>query len=278
MMTMKRTLAVLIALTMLIAPAAAAQNQTQETGLMAPGLVPGDFFYPMEQFVERIEVAVAGAPVVGSNELQAKVRANNAEERLSEARELANRGNNSERVSELMKEYGNQMDLATRGFAKENKTNLSEKMAEISDRHTRVLQGVKQKVPPQAQDAVEKAMDRSRNTRKDLGLPERANRTPQRPDEPGKKKPGKKGKKPEVPEDAKKQGKDDNKTVEPAEKVLDLSNKTGGQEPVKDMQESPGKKNGSTSSRDGEGSGSDVQLKENTSRSTELGNNLSSLS
>lgn len=177
---MKHLVTLLLALSILAAPATAANHTVEPDSITGSGTVPGDFFYPVERFVEQIEIGIAGAPVIGSSELQAKARANNAEERLAEANELARRGENPGKVSELVDEYEREMNLATQGIAAENNSELSKKMVEISDKHTRVLQDVRQKVPSKAQEAIDRALERSQNTRNALKLPENSNGSPQR--------------------------------------------------------------------------------------------------
>ena len=93
---MSRTLALLVAALLLIAPASAA------TSGQNPGFVPGDLFYPVEKAVENIEVKIAGT--IGGPDLKAKALANNADERVAKAQKLSQR-NRSDRAEKLMEDY-----------------------------------------------------------------------------------------------------------------------------------------------------------------------------
>lgn len=134
---------------------------------------PGDTFYFLDKFSESLELTVAKAPVIGSPELEAKVRANHAAERLAEARKLVDQ-NKTDRVDSLMAEYSRQTNLSIRSAEKANNTNLSQRLGNVSDNHIEVLQDVQSKVPEQAQKGIQNAIENSQKNRKELNLPEKA--------------------------------------------------------------------------------------------------------
>jgi hypothetical protein len=134
---------------------------------------PGDTFYFLDKFSESLELTVAKAPVIGGPELEAKVRANHAAERLAEARKLANQ-NESERVNSLMAEYSKQKNLSVNSAREANNTNLSQRLGNVSDNHVEVLQDIQNKVPEQAQKGIQNAIENSQKNRKELNLPEKA--------------------------------------------------------------------------------------------------------
>lgn len=211
-----RKLVLLIVLTVLAVGTAAAQNQTS-TETMNPGLVPGDAFYPVEKFVESIELTVASSPL-GSPELEAKVRANKAEERLSEARKLISM-NRMENVPGLMKEYEDQIGIAANMSRDINSTEFSDRLKEVNSNHRKVLEEVQQKVPGQAKDSIQKAIDRSSQRGKNIGRPRGS--PPAGKDVPGNSRsngtdtlPGKQTNEPREPD----------KPVEPENNTQDLNN------------------------------------------------------
>ena len=132
---------------------------------------PGNTFYFMDKFSESLELTVAKAPVIGSSELEAKVRANHAAERLAEAQKLAE-NNKSEKVDSLIAEYSKQTNLSIQSAKKAKNTNLSERLGNVSNNHVKALQEVQKKVPEQAQKGIQNAIDNSQKNRKELGLPE----------------------------------------------------------------------------------------------------------
>ncbi len=171
-----RKIAVLLAALLMLSFIGAAQPVEQNNSSASPGLTPASFFYPAEVLVEKLEVKLAGA--IGGSDLKSKALANNAEERLAEADKLLEM-NRSEEATEAIQKYSNSMnqskELAARGQDKE----LQEKLENISSKNTEKLKEVQKKVPSQAKEAIEKAINRS-----------------QKPKVPGKpeNKPGKSGK------------------------------------------------------------------------------------
>lgn len=177
-MTRKITLALV-----LIAATGMATAQPVNSDLVNPGQKPGDLFYPFERFSESLEVGFA--KMVGGNELAAKARANNAEERLSEARALTDQ-NRSEKVGQLMQEYHRDMNRSTNVLGNSNDTGAKKKLQNVTSRHVKVLQDVERKVPGPAKKGVQNAIDNSQKNQRFL---ERKTRTGP-PVKPGIERPG----------------------------------------------------------------------------------------
>lgn len=165
--TMQKAI-LLVSIIMMVGMASAASSDVPKASQ-----TPGDTFYFLDRFSESLELTVAKSPVIGSPELEAKVRANHAAERLAEAQKLA-RNNQSEKVDKLMVEYSKQTNLSVQSAKKANNTNLSERLRNVSNNHIKALQDVQQKVPEQAQKGIQNAIENSQKNQKELGLPEAA--------------------------------------------------------------------------------------------------------
>lgn len=146
----------------------AGAGQPQTDSSVDPGLMPGNPFYGLEQFVEGLEVRIAGA--IGGPDMKSKALANNAEERLAEANALADK-NRSEEASRMIQEYSDTLNKSRKLAVGNNNSNLTEKLDTVSRKNTRKLKEVKKKVPLQAQAAIQKAIDNS-NKPRDTGRPE----------------------------------------------------------------------------------------------------------
>jgi len=164
---MKKLLAALLAGLILTGMAAAAPSTPK------PGATPGDLLYSFDRFSEGLELAVASAPVIGSNKLASKVRANHAAERLAEAQKLAEK-NKTEKVDKLMKQYSQGMNRSIESARKASNSELSERLGNVSDNNVEVLKQVKDKVPPQAQKGIQNAIENSQRSREKLGKPPQA--------------------------------------------------------------------------------------------------------
>ncbi len=174
---MKKALAALLAGLIFTGMAAAAPSTPN------PGQTPGSILYGLDRFSESVELAVASAPVIGSEELEAKVRANHAAERLSEAQKMVEK-NKSEKVEKLMQDYSQAMNKSVESARKANNSELSQRLGNVSDNNVEVLERVKQQVPPQAQKGIQNAIDNSQKNREVLGKPPQARG--KKPDAPGK--------------------------------------------------------------------------------------------
>lgn len=160
---MKKIFPILLTL-VLVSTAGTAQsvNKTQDSTEASPGLVPGNFFYGLENAVEQLEVSIAG--MVGGPDLKSKALANNAQERLAEANALADR-NQSEKASEMIQKYSGTLNESRSIAQRNNNSELSSELENISSKNTETLERVSEKVPEQAREAIQKAMDRSNKDR-----------------------------------------------------------------------------------------------------------------
>lgn len=161
----------------------------QPSDLMNAGSTPGDPFYFFDRFSESMEATVAQAPLIGSKELEAKVRANHAEERLSEARKLIEL-NRSEKAEKMMEEYSRQLNRSVEASRSSNNTDLNKKLGNMTGKHLKTLEDVKNRVPAPAKDAVQRAIDSGKKSRAKIGKPETPGRAQERSGRP---KPGKPG-------------------------------------------------------------------------------------
>jgi hypothetical protein len=193
---MKRKILLAVALVFLVSAAAA--QPANSTSEVKPGLTPGSFLYPVENFVESLEVRMAG--LVGGPDLKAKAIANNAEERLAEARELSER-NRTEKASEMVEKYSEAMNRSRELASRGEDEKLKQKLDNVTARNVKTLEEVKKKVPEEARKGIQNAIDQSKR-KKAPGI-EKPGATPAPENPPGKVKP----RKPETPS----QGKPDRK-------------------------------------------------------------------
>jgi len=153
--------------------ASASAQQSQNSSSVDPGLIPGDFFYPVESFVEDLEASIAG--FVGGKNFKAKAVANNAEEKLAEAEELAER-NRSEKAAEMTQKYSEEINRSREMAEKNGNRDLSSKIGNISEKNVEKLEKIKRQVPEQAKDRVNKAINKSRQKGRSQSLKEPENR------------------------------------------------------------------------------------------------------
>lgn len=188
----------------------------EETGSRSvdPGLIPGDFFYPVESFVEKLEVSIAG--FVGGEDFKAKAMANNAHEKLSEAEILAEK-NRTEKAAEMTERYAKEMNQSGEIAERNDNRNLSGHLNNISQKNIEKMEKVKEKVPGKAGEKIEEAINRS----KARGRPSGAQQD--QAENPGKEKTPSKstGKNPDSPDQP-----PGNKTPEKDERAGENSNKS----------------------------------------------------
>lgn len=146
-------------------------NETEEPEeilLPAAGITPDSAFYGIKRAVERIQMAFTRDEVARAN-----LRMQFAERRLSEAREMADRGK-PEFVEDLMQDYGRDMSEVRERMEQryqecielEDETcaryaDVIETVSEATTKHIAVLEEVEQKVPEQAREAIQQAIERS---------------------------------------------------------------------------------------------------------------------
>lgn len=132
-----------------------------------PGITPDSPLYMFEKMSEKLALSVAQAPVIGSEELEAKVRANQAAETLAEARAMTDR-NKSEQVEKLMQRYSENMNRSAEIVSRSNNSELKNRLRNVSNNQVKVLEEVEKKVPEQAQKGVKKAIENSQRNQKVL--------------------------------------------------------------------------------------------------------------
>lgn len=159
-----RKTAVLVSVIMMVGMTAAASPD-----LPRPGQTPESPFYFLDRLSESLELAVAKSPL-GSPELEAKMRANHAAERLSEAKKLAGKNKTGE-VEKLMQDYSRQLNMSVKSAQGANSSELSRRLGNVTDNHVEVLQNVQSKVPEQAQKGIQKAIESSQRGKRELSIP-----------------------------------------------------------------------------------------------------------
>lgn len=124
-----------------------------------PGLLPDSSLYGLKKAFE----AVRGVFVFGE-EAKAKYALNLAEKRLAEAEAMAVKGK-PEFIEELSREYeGNIVrakETAVLAGEADKKEELAELVALATSRHLSILDGVEERVPPQARDSISLVKSRS---------------------------------------------------------------------------------------------------------------------
>lgn len=154
---MKKTAILLISVVLFSATAAAQASNTENSA--SPRFVPGDLFYPVESFVEEIEVAIAG--IVGGPDFKSKALANNADEALREAKVLRD-NNRSEKASEMADRYSKLMNRSQSLVSNSRDQELKEKLNNISEKNVETLEKVKKRAPEEAEKGLENALNNSR--------------------------------------------------------------------------------------------------------------------
>ena len=140
----------------------------QPADIPEPGLTPESPFYGLEKASERLELAIAQTPVIGSDELESKVRANHAAETLAEARAMADR-NRTDQVEKLMERYSENMNKSIERASSSNHTELKERLGNVTTRQNNVLRELQEKVPEKARKGIQNAIDKNGKNREKLG-------------------------------------------------------------------------------------------------------------
>lgn len=125
-----------------------------------PGLLPGNPFYFLDTLFEGL-----GSLVTFGDLSKAERHLALAEERLAEAGALAERGD-SNRAEKATEKYQERLELALeRAEAASERGKdadaVLEKIAEATVRHQEVLADIYEKVPEEAKEAIERAMENS---------------------------------------------------------------------------------------------------------------------
>ncbi len=145
-------------------------NETdfEEEVLPAAGITPDSAFYGIKRAVERVQMAFTRDEVARAN-----LRMRFAEIRLSEAREMAEEGK-PEHIENLLINYNNEMNQTRERMEQryaecveredetcERYADVIEKVSEATTKHVLVLEGVQERVPEEAREAIERAINKS---------------------------------------------------------------------------------------------------------------------
>lgn len=139
---------------------AATMTAAQEADLPDAGITPDSWMYGFKRFFEGVDMFFTFDPSA-----KAEKHLKHAELRLAEAREMAERGK-PEFVDDLVGEYeenlkgGNEMSTTARQAGK-NVSRVAELIALATSKHLSVLDGVLEKVPERAKEAIAKAKNAS---------------------------------------------------------------------------------------------------------------------
>jgi len=120
------------------------------------------FFGGVNDFVESLEVKVARA--IGGPELKSKALANNANESLRQAERLSSQ-NRSEEASKKIEKYSRQMNMSLEAAGEANSSKLNSQLSNVSRKNIEVLEKVRDKVPEQAKQGIQKAIDNAEKAR-----------------------------------------------------------------------------------------------------------------
>ncbi|MFW6143605.1 MAG: DUF5667 domain-containing protein [Patescibacteria group bacterium] len=129
--------------------------------LLQPGVEPDSPFYFLKRLGEKINMAFTF-----NAEAKARKSVKYAEKRLAEAKAMADKGKPA-LAEKVMNDYGEMMSYAANNLAQaaqegkdieDSLTNLVEKSTGI---HQQVLTDVYEKVPEEAKEGIEKAMEKS---------------------------------------------------------------------------------------------------------------------
>lgn len=139
----------------------------QAEDVPAPGITPDSPLYMFEKISERLALEIAQAPVIGSEELEAKVRANQAAETLAEARAMAEK-NKSQHVKKLMQRYSENMNKSAEIAGKSNNSELKNRLRNVSNNQVKTLEEVEKRVPEQARKGIQQAIENSQKNQRAL--------------------------------------------------------------------------------------------------------------
>lgn len=136
----------------------------EEPELATPGALPGEARYGFTRAMERAEIAISRAPIIGGPEREAMVRSNHAEKRLSEANALFDR-NDTERADRALNEFNRNNNIAAERANQSSNEELRDRIAQNQERQSQVLERVREKVPEQARQGIDNAIQNSQRNR-----------------------------------------------------------------------------------------------------------------
>ena len=151
-----------------ILPIDETEMDVEEIELEEPGILPDSPFYGLGRAMERLQMAFTFGE---ANKLELGLK--HAEKRLSEARTMIQK-EKTEKVRGLLEEYNQDMEQVrekvNQQFANcediesadcQKMAQIMEHVSERTMKHIAVLQGVSEKVPEQARNAIQNAMNKS---------------------------------------------------------------------------------------------------------------------
>ncbi|MDI6640357.1 MAG: DUF5667 domain-containing protein, partial [Methanocellales archaeon] len=147
-----------IMLVMTFMPTSVAQAELPD-----PGTTPDSWLYGLDRAFESLQKAITRAP-----EARAKLALQLAQERLVEAREMAERGK-PDLANEMAEDYEEELNQAMEHGEKiaelAKRGEVQELVARATSIHIDVLEGVLEKVPEQARPAIQRAINASKGGR-----------------------------------------------------------------------------------------------------------------
>lgn len=155
------------------------------TGVAAAGSLPGDAAFPLKRAAEEIELALAP-----SASAKVEVLARQAERRLDELDRSASRADRAPTASSEYQAAVERLSLAVaalRAAEPAERREAAEQVVKAArEKHTIVLEGLKERLPPEAQPGLERALEEHRR----LAPEGEKERSPGRPTEaPGRGRP-----------------------------------------------------------------------------------------
>ncbi len=126
--------------------------------LQEPSSLPGSITYSIDRAIESVSLAFTF-----SDKAEAEKRLDIAEKRLAEARELSDM-NRSDDTEKVMKEYVEQMSKAeeiTEDLPRDDRQEVRTRVNESAEIHAGVLKEVMEKIPVEARQGIETALESS---------------------------------------------------------------------------------------------------------------------
>ncbi len=129
--------------------------------VVSQGSIPGDILYPVKETTENVRVATAF-----SDESKAKVHLAIADEKLNEIEKLEARGKSADKIVAAAERLEKNQEKAIKKLEKaqsegKDVTTIVLRLQSNLERQQSVLAGVLEKVPEQAREAIQRAMENS---------------------------------------------------------------------------------------------------------------------
>jgi hypothetical protein len=128
------------------------------TGAAAAGSLPGDAAYPLKRAVEEVEAALATAP-----EAKVEVLARHAQRRLDDLSKAASRGDRAPTASSEYEAAVQRLSAAVAALRAAEPGARREAIEQVVEaaraKHVQVLEQLKERVSPEAQRGIERALE-----------------------------------------------------------------------------------------------------------------------